>query len=682
MDDLKNYLDETDVLHLRFRWVTLQLQYLCTLSTEASIRKRLGELPATLRDLYHETYVKQLGGREEEEKLIAETILRLLMCLREPLTTRDFLLALEFCGEERTPLLIETVLDLCANFVVLDTELDVFRFAHLSVREFLEKKEGFDAASNHAIAAECCLRYLLDVNPWYEVYTHDWITEDNGVPSRRRRAAFRNLCHEYSCVYWLFHLNESSAHRYRPPLNALFWTFMVDDQNSVTRPCAYWVDLINVSHCQSDLDGWDNFACRLSCGEVYQINYNQCKYLCLMLVASAWNFCDVLQYCISMDSHVVRLTHPMSNNTPLHAACRCGSVDAAKLLVDNGAGMELVDCGRYSPMNEALYYGHTMVVRLLLEKGANTNPKISSRDNSYLCLAAQNGSLDNMKALLDAGADLDRQAVCGKTALDTAIYNGNLAMVRTVLECSGRTNEITNIPWIKATHLIRAVLKGDEADVGAMLREWPITEATARYLNVALWRAAKLNREKSMRLLLEKGADMNSRFRSVPVLFAAAELPDLGWLEEGNFPLVQFLLREGADPHITYINRTLLYKAIEHETLSLARILLEEGADIDQGGSASTPLLHAAYYGLLDAAGFLLQRGADIEREGLPSWRFRGKCHILHSIGRGRTCNLLLSSFCSNMEREMDQVLVRTRMNRVLVRMAMVQGFVHMSSDG
>ena len=127
------------------------------------------------------------------------------MCLREPLTTRDFLLALEFCGEERASLSVEAVLDLCANFVVLDTELDVFRFAHLSVREFLEKKEGFDAASNHAVAAECCLRYLLDVKPRYEVCIKGgWIKEDNEGPSRLRRAAFRNLCHEYSCLYWLF----------------------------------------------------------------------------------------------------------------------------------------------------------------------------------------------------------------------------------------------------------------------------------------------------------------------------------------------------------------------------------------------------------------------------------------------------------------------------------------------
>ena len=619
---LKDKSNETDVLHLRFRWVSLQLRYICTLRTEFLVEKRLGELPATLRDLYDETYVKQLGGHVKDERLIAEATFRLLLCLKEPLTTKNFLLALQFCGEERTTLLIETILDLCANFVVLDTELDVFRFAHLSVREFLEEKEGFGAAGNHAIAAGCCLRLLLDVTPRYPFY----IRQDDKGQSLQRRAVYWNPCHEYSCLYWLFHLHESSAHRRRPPLNALFWTFMLDDQNSVTRSCLYWVALINVAALdKGSLDGWDHTTKRLTCGELFELDRNVCAFACLMSVASAWNFCDVLEYCISIDSNVVRLTHPISIITPLHIACRYGSVDVVKLLLDNGAGMELVDCGQYSPMREALRNGHTVVVRLLLENGASPNPETSPRYNAYyLCLAAETGSLDIMKALLDAGADVDPQAVNGHSAVDIAVCHGNLAMVRTVLERSRRTNENANMPLIKATSLIRAVLNGDEADLNAILREWPITEVTARYLDVALWRAAKLNREKCMLLLLEKGADINSRFRNVPVLFAAATLPDGRLLDARKFPLVQLLLRHGADPHVTCHNYTLLDKAIEEENLSLARILLDEGADIHQGGRDldSQPLLHAAHSGSLDAAAFLLRRGADIESRGLPSPHF------------------------------------------------------------
>ena len=626
---------ETDELHLRFRWVSLQLQYICALRIEVSIRKRLGELPATLCDLYQETYIKQLGAHKEEERLIAETILRLLMCLREPLTTRNFLLALEFCGEERTPLFIETVLYLCANFVVLDTELDVFRFAHLSVREFLEKKEGFDAASNHAIAAECCLRCLLNVKPRYEVRIEDgWITEDNGGRNGQRRAAFQNLCHEYSCLYWLFHLNESSAHRQRPPLKTLFWKFMLHDQNSVPRQCAYWIELNDVDCHQFILDGWRNKEYRMKSMEVRELNDNVCKFACLVVVASAWNFCDVLQYCISMDPHVVRLGHSKGYTTPLHIACRYGNVDAAELLVDNGSDMEEVSFGHRTPIREALDWGYLnmMVIRLLLDKGANPNSKPESfhdtdiRHETYLRKAARCGVIDLVKALLDAGADLDQTGEYAETALDVAMHNGNIAMVRMMLESSGRTNEITKIPWIKAIQLIRAVLNGDEVDVGATLREWPIAKISAQYLNVALWSAARFDKGNCMRLLVEEGADINFQHHGIPVLFAAAFPPYLLWPDERNLPLVRFLLRQGADPNvICRYGQTLLYLATSNKELSLARILLEGGADINQGGPDSPPLLHAAYYGLLDVAELLLLGGADIEREGLPSRRLQGK---------------------------------------------------------
>lgn len=42
--------------YIRFRWVSLQLQSLCRLRIEAVVRKRSGELPLDLRDIYNEAY--------------------------------------------------------------------------------------------------------------------------------------------------------------------------------------------------------------------------------------------------------------------------------------------------------------------------------------------------------------------------------------------------------------------------------------------------------------------------------------------------------------------------------------------------------------------------------------------------------------------------------------------------
>ncbi len=82
------------------------------------------------------------------------------MSLQTPLRHKDFIHALSFCADNRVTLSAEDLLDLYCNFVVLDTEIDVFRFAHLSVREYLEIKAGYDSESSHALAAQFCLKYL------------------------------------------------------------------------------------------------------------------------------------------------------------------------------------------------------------------------------------------------------------------------------------------------------------------------------------------------------------------------------------------------------------------------------------------------------------------------------------------------------------------------------------------
>ena len=622
-------------MYLRFRWVSLQLQYLCLFKEEQTIWKRLGELPGTLRDLYKEIYRERIENLVEEEMLITKAAFKLLMCQQESLNTRDFLVSLQFCREERTLVPIETLLDLCANFVILDRELDVFRFAHLSVREFLEEREGFDTASNHAVAAECCLRYLSDVRPRYEVASeHGWMTEDEDSQSDQRRPIFCDLCHEYTCLYWPFHLSESSAHRHGSRLEDLFWAFMLDEQSSVTRHFKYWVDLTcaTITGDGLHLDGWDSFVSRLTCGEVNQLHDGVCELANLAFVACAWNFCDVLRYCIRMDLQVVHLKSLDCLGTPLDVASQYGNMDAAKLLLDNGAETDVVDEGGESPMRQAIRKSHTTTVRLLLDHGANPDSEQNDGYDTYLCDAAWHDSIDIVESLLVAGADPDRVGEDANTALDIAIYNGNLAMVRMLLKSSGHTNEVMNIPWLRASQLMRAVDDGDKADVRGILSGWPTSKVSDRYLNMALWRAASLKRKAPMQLLLKKGADMESQFRGYPVLFAAATTPHTCcWLAKRKFSLVRSLLRRGANPNVlSGVGKTLLHEATSSNNLDLTRILLDQGADINQGYHEEPPLLAAVYSGHLDMARLLLQRGADIGATGNVSCRDKTAYSLLY----------------------------------------------------
>jgi len=82
-----------------------------------------------------------------------------------------------------------------ANLVVHDGELDVFRFAHLSVREYLEEKRNdFASTRNHRMAANGSIRLLLDDAP---------NSDEVGEYERGLQNAY-----EYAVKYWSIHLME------------------------------------------------------------------------------------------------------------------------------------------------------------------------------------------------------------------------------------------------------------------------------------------------------------------------------------------------------------------------------------------------------------------------------------------------------------------------------------------
>lgn len=80
------------------------------------------------------------------------------------------------------------ILDYCCNLIVLDETLDIFRMAHLSVREYFEKKTGYEQIQMQTMATHACLNTLLanDALQW---------TALDGFKV-------------YATVFWPFHCSE------------------------------------------------------------------------------------------------------------------------------------------------------------------------------------------------------------------------------------------------------------------------------------------------------------------------------------------------------------------------------------------------------------------------------------------------------------------------------------------
>ena len=138
----------------------MQLQYLSSFKMDSAIRNNLGQLPSDLHTLYAKLYDVLSDLPDELEKSILKTIFHLLLRAQRRINTAEFLALISTSsptGDDSSLISKDLVLDLCNNFVVFDDQSDTFRFAHLSVREFLEKQREYYSTVSNAWVAGACL---------------------------------------------------------------------------------------------------------------------------------------------------------------------------------------------------------------------------------------------------------------------------------------------------------------------------------------------------------------------------------------------------------------------------------------------------------------------------------------------------------------------------------------------
>ncbi|PKL40671.1 MAG: hypothetical protein CVV44_03445 [Spirochaetae bacterium HGW-Spirochaetae-1] len=126
-----------------------------------------------------------------------------------------------------------------------------------------------------------------------------------------------------------------------------------------------------------------------------------------------------------------------------------------------------------------------------------------------------------------------------------------------------------------------------------------------RYGETLLYSAAKRGNLTQVRLLIQRGANVNehSMRDQTPLHFAAFE---------GDISIVRVLLESGADINARDMDgMTALHFAAFNGKTAVARILVENGADVNaKNENGGTPLHHAAYQDSGEIAIMLLESGA------------------------------------------------------------------------
>ncbi|HKQ72824.1 MAG TPA: ankyrin repeat domain-containing protein [Blastocatellia bacterium] len=216
-----------------------------------------------------------------------------------------------------------------------------------------------------------------------------------------------------------------------------------------------------------------------------------------------------------------------------------------------------------------LAIGDAAKVKLLLAKGAEVNAK-SKQERAALTIAADRGaSVEVIKLLLDNGADLSVG-----NPLGAAARGGDVKVVKLLLERGADPNNSTAIG--RGTSLVSPKNGGEQ---NKSKGESPIQSVPGNGNNggTPLMYAAHARNTEVVRLLIEKGADVNAKYNGAgTALIPAAEMGDLA--------IAKLLLETGADVNVKHQSgyTALMYAAAaESNDPELIKALLAKGAEIN-----------------------------------------------------------------------------------------------------
>ncbi|KAJ6587435.1 ankyrin repeat domain-containing protein [Mycena vulgaris] len=283
----------------------------------------------------------------------------------------------------------------------------------------------------------------------------------------------------------------------------------------------------------------------------------------------------------------------------LWIAATCNlEIIASDLLTQVKIASEAKDQALYT----ASYRGHSQMVQLLLDKGADVNAQGGYFGNA-LQAASFSGHELMVQLLINKDADVNAQGGRYWNALQAASLNGHELVVQLLIDKGADVNahggEYGNA-------LQAALLNGHELVVQLLINKGADINAEGGEYGNALQAASYRGHEHVVQLLIDKGADVNAHGGRCGNALQAAS-------SNGHELVVQLLINKGADVNAQeeYFGNALQAASYNGHEL-MVQLLIDKGADVNaQGGYFGNSLQAATSQGHEQVVQLLLNNGAD-----------------------------------------------------------------------
>jgi ankyrin repeat protein len=572
------------------------------LKLAADIADRLGRLPDTLEGSYFEIF-QQIQASGNYAARLATLTFQWLLYVQYDLSTEAFAGIVSAALVQGNDLAIgvsaNEVLDVCANLVVVQRGIDgeTFGFAHLSVREFLEKLPNrridiFLPERSHASIASACLTHIRTIL----------------APSPKGIAILPRRDRAYPLWGWIEHVNKSGELRKVAPLGQQIMEFLlvnrVDKVSSSywkwCRDCQLYIpDIVRTNRCLSDATAnapnpvW--LACILGWFEVvealYRANYDGLESSCVLNASlSPWEgLVTPFWYAI------------LKGNIPLmECLLRCGT-DPTQLrpTISESPLMYATKCNNSAVLSVLLKYdygGHDIALQAF-------DLAMGLRNYDVLNVLLDNAvKIDEVRRKLESAAKTSGWPQMVTFAISKGV---GLEDIERCVPISAVCVQLSASPYIhhptrgkNLDRLLNAVYR-DEPNA---VRELVSSGKPEFNMSRALYTANLEGRDECAAVLFEHGA----RLSGVDLVRALIQDAPSAALS---------LIAAGLDVRGRYLDkkRTALHYAAEKGFTAVVEALLDKGARPNiRDWEQRTPLHLAAAWGRDGCVQLLLDGGADV----------------------------------------------------------------------